>query len=81
MGESIDRCKTYLVAKSFKEQRGVDYTKTFNPVIKVITICTILALSISKGWAFCQLDVSNAFLYGNLTEDVCVAQPQGFIDK
>lgn len=78
---SIDRCKTRLVVKSFKQWEGVNYTKTFSPVIKATTLRTDLALSISKGWALCQLDVSNTFLHGNLIKDVYMTQPQGFIDK
>jgi len=46
---SIDRYKARLVAKGFHQQSGIDYTKTYSPVIKPITIWTVLSLAVSYG--------------------------------
>ena len=47
-------------------------------MIKPTTIRTILSLVVFKGWILRQFDVQNAFLHGNLYEDVYMSQPPGF---
>jgi len=76
---SIDRYKACLVAKGFHQQSGIDYTETYSPVIKPITIRTVLSLVVSFRWPIKQIDVSNAFLHGSLSEKVYMAQPPGFV--
>jgi hypothetical protein len=58
--------KARLVAKGFHQQQGIDYTDTFNPIIKPATIRVVLSLVVSRGWSLRQLDVKNTFLHSLL---------------
>jgi hypothetical protein len=69
------------VAKGFDQECGVDFTKTFSPVVKCSTICVLLALTMQFDWVIRQLDVSNAFLHENLLKEVYIEQFQGFVDS
>ncbi|KAL6321135.1 hypothetical protein AAG906_012907 [Vitis piasezkii] len=75
---NIVGCKwARLVAKGFNQRPGLDYKETFSPIIKPVTIRTVLTLVVMQGWSLRQLDVNNAFLHGHLTK-VYMKQPPGF---
>ena len=75
---TIDRYKARLVAKGYKQEEGFE---TFSPVIKITTVRLLLSLTVTKNWYIHQMDVSNAFLHGNLIETIFMSQPLGFQDK
>lgn len=78
---TVARYKERLVAKGFHQRLDLDFTHTFSPVTKPVTIRVILSIALSKGWSLRQLDINNAFLHGTLSKQVFMQQPLGFMDS
>ena len=77
----VEKYKARLVVKGYAQQHGIDYTDVFAPVARWDTIRMIIDLAARNSWNVYQLDVKNAFLYGELKEAVFVEQPQGYEKK
>ncbi len=78
---SVERHKARLVAQGFSQKFGVDYDETFSPVVRFELFRTVVALAVQNGLKLHQMDVTTAFLNGELEEEVYMKQPEGFIAK
>jgi hypothetical protein len=74
----VSRFKARFVAKGCSQGPGLDYTKTFSPVIRMASLRLIMAIAAARDLELCQLDIDIAFLYAPIKEDVYIRQPLGF---
>ncbi|XP_010484894.1 PREDICTED: uncharacterized protein LOC104763183 [Camelina sativa] len=75
---TLQRYKARLVVLGNHQSEGLDYNETFTPVAKMVTVRIFLQQVASFNWEVHQMDVHNAFLHGDLDEEVYMKFPPGF---
>jgi transposase InsO family protein len=75
---SIERYRGRVVAKGFAQRPGFDYTETFAPTAKWAALRAIFAIAALEDMELESIDISSAYLNGELEEEVYMEQPEGF---
>ena len=78
---NVQRFKTRLVARGFKQTAEVDYHETFDSVARFDSIRTILSITVSNKMHLQQFDIKTTFLHGELDEVIYMQQPKRYEDR
>lgn len=71
--------KARLVAQGFTQVAGVDYSDTFAPVLRYDSLRVLLALAAHFRCNIHQMDVTTAFLYGEVDVPLYMRPPPGVL--
>ena len=77
----IERYKARLVAQGFTQKHGIDYDQTFSPVVSFESIRSIIAIAAKNDLKLHQMDIKTAFLNGELSEEIFISQPEGYVTE
>ncbi|RVW74496.1 Retrovirus-related Pol polyprotein from transposon RE1 [Vitis vinifera] len=85
--EALLKNKTWILVNLPKGQKtvgckwvfSIKYKETFSPVAKLNTVRVLLSLAANLDWPLHQFDVKNAFLHGDLEEDIYMDIPSGYV--
>ncbi|GJX98038.1 retrovirus-related pol polyprotein from transposon TNT 1-94 [Tanacetum coccineum] len=73
--------KAWLVAHGYRQEEGIDFEESFDPVARLEAIRIFLAFAAHMNMLVYQMDMKTAFLNGNLREEVYVSHPDKFVDQ
>jgi hypothetical protein len=76
----INHFKAQWVAKGYSQHPGVNFNKTFSPIIHMENLHLLLTLTTALNLEVHQMDIDTTFLNTKLTKEVYMDQPEGFID-
>ena len=60
---------------------GIDYEEKFSPVVRFESVQAVIALAVQSNLKLHQMDVTTAFLNGELKEQIYKRQPERYIEQ
>ena len=75
------RHRARLVIKGCNQRWGIDYFDTYAPVVRTTSMKLLVVEAFLRDWHIDHLDVANAYLNGDLEEEVYMNQPAGHVNQ
>jgi hypothetical protein len=72
------RYKARFVAQGFMQKPGIDYEKTYSPVVDAITFRFLISLVVIESLDMHLMDVVTVYLSGSLDNDIYMKIPEGY---
>jgi hypothetical protein len=72
------RYKARFVAQGFMQKPGIDYEKTYSPVVDAITFRFLISLVVIESLDMHLMDVVTVYLYGSLDNDIYMKILEGY---
>jgi Reverse transcriptase (RNA-dependent DNA polymerase) len=76
LNRQVNRYKARVVARGFSQQYSLDYYETFAPVVRMESLCILLAIAAQEDLEIHQIDVITAYLAEELQKEIYIALPQ-----
>lgn len=76
----LTRHRARVVALGNEQRPGIDYDKTYSPVVKMKTTRTLLAIAVKQGWSVHHLDIIAAYLLADIEDEAYIEIPNGFTE-
>ncbi|GKC94240.1 retrovirus-related pol polyprotein from transposon TNT 1-94, partial [Tanacetum coccineum] len=73
--------KACLVARGYRQEKGINFEESFVPVARLDAIRIFLANATHMNMVIYQMDVKTTFLNSILHKEVYVNQLDGFVDQ
>ncbi|KIK72455.1 hypothetical protein PAXRUDRAFT_21969, partial [Paxillus rubicundulus Ve08.2h10] len=74
---NVECYKACIATRGFTQKEGIDYQEVFAPVANLDSVRTLITLAAKHDLELDQMDVSTAYLNGELEEDLYLLPPDG----
>ncbi len=74
---SVDKYKGRIIAQGFSQVQGIHYNEVFAPTARMAAVHMVLAIAAMEDLELETVDVSTAFLNGNIDAEIYIKIPEG----
>ena len=68
-----------MVAKGYRQKKGLDYVNTYSLVSKITSIRMLITIASLNNMEIHHMNVKTTFLNGELDEEIYMEQSEGFV--